>query len=161
MLYFRVGGDFMLALVPFILYSLQIMKSTKKRRYAVRLLFQFRVEKKGKTNQKRLCEDRIATFYETKKKLILRVVQYAANSQFDYYSEDGSHVYFEFVGITGLVDMTCYDDNQVWTNVFPILQPMERKEKLTLSDEELSQILNNEPEITQNERTKYAPKSEE
>ena len=136
------------------------MKSSEKRRYAVRLLFQFRTEKKGKVNQKRLCEDRIVTFYETEKKLLRCAAQYAAKSQFDYISEDGSHVYFEFVGITGLVDMTCYDENQVWANVFPILKPMERKEKLTLSDEELSQILNNESEITQNERRKYAPKSE-
>lgn len=136
------------------------MKSSEKRRYAVRLLFQFRIEKKGSVNQKRLCEDRIVTFYETKKKLLRCVAQYAAKSQFDYFSEDGSHVYFEFVGITGIVDMTCYDENQVWANVFPILKPMERKEKLTLSDEELSQILNNEPEIAQNERRRYAPKSE-
>ena len=51
--------------------------------------------------------------------------------EFDYEESNGDRVYFEFVGVTELVELTTLNgDDEVWSRFVEKITPIERKDKL-------------------------------
>jgi hypothetical protein len=109
------------------------------KRYAFKLLFQYLICFEKKYDKKRLCEISIINLEARNAKTALKKVKrYAKEREHDYFNDAGSHVFFQFVGIVDMIRLgiEC-GPNEVWYDIVTLLEPMERKEKLTLSDEQL------------------------
>jgi hypothetical protein len=101
------------------------------KKYAVLLLFQFKVIKNGLINKKRVCEERIYHIQcENDDVAYIKSLELGKLEEFDY--QDGlKKVSFEFIGVKDLIELENYDEeNLVWNRFIEKLQPMERKNKL-------------------------------
>ncbi len=100
-------------------------------KFAALLLFQFRVVKNGKSNKKRICEERIIHLYSETPEIAFHRAQEKGNyEEFDY-EDDGCHIFFEFVGIVELVDLAVINsDEEVWSRLIEKVCPIERKDQL-------------------------------
>lgn len=112
------------------------------KRYASKLLFQFRVVIAGESNSQRTVEDRIVLIKARSAKAALsRARLIGKQREYDYVNDDGNRVYVELVGVTDLVslDPECLKD-EVWYDIRTMLRPMERKKHLIPKDRDLSAI---------------------
>jgi len=112
---------------------------TATKRYAAKLLFQFRVGEGGKM---RMCEERIVVFQTSSAKRALRQAKRRGReSQSQYRSGEGEKVRIEFVGVMALLHLgiEC-DEDEVWYEIRDRLMPMERREKLIPKETELDAI---------------------
>ena len=109
------------------------------KRYSAKLLFQYRVDVKGVSNKKRICEERIVTFQARSDKDALRKAKSrGAKGQHEYPNQEGFSVSFEFVGVRDLVCLeTICEKDEVWYDIKKYLMPLERKDKFIPADEEL------------------------
>jgi len=115
-------------------------KYTKK--YAAKLLFQFRVVINDDSNKKRTSEERIVIINENSAKSALKKAKLRGiEAQNDYINDDGNPVYYEFVGVVDLLHLgiECEED-EVWYEIKDYLTPMERKDQFIPSETELSAI---------------------
>jgi hypothetical protein len=122
------------------------LTKTSEKRFAAKLLFQFRVVVEGDSGKRRLCEERIVSLTATGGKAALREAKrkgYAA--QYKYKNTDGNPVCFEFVGVLELLcpDPGCEAD-EVWYEIVERILPMERKHRLIPPEKKLSAIRNKE-----------------
>jgi len=109
------------------------------KRYSVTLLFQFRFHEETRKIKKRLCESRIIivraknAFFALKK-----AKKYAKQAEYTAANYAGDDYSCEFIGITDMLHLgiECREE-EVWYAMMWKIEPMERKEKLILSDEEL------------------------
>jgi hypothetical protein len=112
------------------------------RRYAVLLLFQFRVVTASVSNKRRLCEKRLIVLSCPDARTALReATRRGRRSQFHYYNAMGGQVFFEFVGILDILHLgsECEPD-EVWYEIERINQPMERREELIPSRNRLDRL---------------------
>jgi hypothetical protein len=112
------------------------------KRYAAKLLFQFRVVTDGKCGKRRLCEERIISLKATS---ALKALNFAKRKgrlgQYQYTNCDGRSVYFEFIGVMDLLclGLECTED-EVWYDIVKRLLPLERKDKFIPPESELNAI---------------------
>jgi hypothetical protein len=113
--------------------------------YAAMLLFQYRVvnRKTGASNKKRQCSEITILLCEsTSKKALRKAKQLGKNKEYDYIKTDGNKVFVEFVGITMMFEITFQTQfNETWIWFGDLLTPMEKKEKLVLSDDEIQECM--------------------
>lgn len=111
-------------------------------RYAARLLFQFRVVVNGHAGVRRLCEDRIIVVRASgARSALAKARAHARAAEYHYRNSSGSPVFFEFVGVTDLLElgMECGPD-EVWYDIVQKVKPMERRRKLIPAPERLNAI---------------------
>jgi hypothetical protein len=114
----------------------------KKRRYAAKLLFQFRVVINGESSQFRTVEEVIVLIKADCAKSAISKIKYSAkNKEFSYLNNDENMVYYEFIGVIDLIQlgMEC-EKNEVWYEIKTKLKPMENKKKFIPEEQELSAI---------------------
>lgn len=114
----------------------------KKRRYAAKLLFQFRVIVNGESSQFRTVEEIIVLIKTDCAKSALNKVKYSAkNKEFSYLNNDGNTVFYEFIGVIDLIQLgiEC-EKNEVWYEIKTKLKPLENKKKFIPEEQDLSAI---------------------
>jgi hypothetical protein len=114
----------------------------KKKRYAAKLLFQFRVVINDESSQFRTVEEMIVLIKTDCAKSALNEIKYSAkNKEFSYLNNDGNMVYYEFIGVMDLIQLgiEC-KKNEVWYEIKTKLKPMENKKKFIPEEQELSAI---------------------
>lgn len=112
------------------------------KRYAARLLFQFRVMVNGNPGVRRLCEDRIIVLHAVGARSALAKAQTRGRAaEYQHPNSDGTPVFFEFIGITDLLELgvECEPD-EVWYDIVQKVKPMERRRKLIPAPERLNAI---------------------
>jgi hypothetical protein len=112
------------------------------KRYSAKLLFQFRVVVNGASGKRRHCEEQIVLISaRNAKDALSKAKRRGEKSQFDYLNDGGNSVYFEFIGVTDLLELgnECEPD-EVWYDIFKLLLPSERRDKLIPLETELSAI---------------------
>src|SRR5580765_5994879 len=111
-----------------------------KLRYDAKLLFQWRVMRKGKALKRRLCEERIIVFRAGSPSDALRYAQQRGKAdRLTYRNLHREAVIFEFVGILDVLELgsECAKD-EVWYEIKERVSPMERRSELMPSAVELS-----------------------
>lgn len=118
------------------------MTKTKRKRFAAKLLFQFRVMIGGESGKMRLCEERIINCFANNAREALRIAKSEGKKgQHNFKNSDGNKVYFDFIGVMELINCdVVMDKNEVWYDIKTYRQPMERKNKLIPSEKELNAI---------------------
>jgi hypothetical protein len=114
------------------------------KRYAAKLLFQFRVRAAGDSGKRRLCEERIVLLKAVSGKAALAKAQRKGKQSQDKYKNIyGNPVQFEYIGVIELLclDPAC-DKDEVWYSLIERLLPSERKAKLIPPEAELHAIKN-------------------
>jgi hypothetical protein len=115
------------------------MQNGNTKRFAAKLLFQFRVVVGGKSSRRRICEERTVVFTASSAKGALAAARRKGRAaQYDYRNDENNPIYFEFVGVTAMqcLDPVCERD-EVWYDVREWLSPMERKEAILPTDTQL------------------------
>lgn len=122
------------------------MKASKAKRdvkrFAAKLLFQFRVVARGASNKRRICEERIVHFESsTARAALADAKRYGRGEQHSYKNNNGGNVFFEFVGVQDLLEIgpEC-GPNEVWYDIIELLKPMERRRKLVPPDSKLDAV---------------------
>ena len=119
------------------------------KRYAAKLLFQFRVTIDGDSGKRRICEERIVLLNATSGRAALaQAKRRGKKAQSNYENSDGNPVRFEFIGIQDLrcLDPECEND-EVWYDIVERLLPSERRAKLIPPESKLSAIWNESPKF--------------
>jgi hypothetical protein len=108
------------------------MPPGRLKRYAAKLLFQFRVVVGGSSNARRLCEERIITFRAIHGRAALREARRRGRvARHTYKNGEGNPVHFELVGVLELRCLDpCCDADEVWWEMRWRDRPMERRAKL-------------------------------
>lgn len=113
------------------------------KRYSAKLLFQFRADLgKGRSDTMRRCEERIIVLSARGAESALRKAKrYGKSEEFDAQSEAGNPIYFEFIGVTDLLELgpEC-EPNEVWYDIVTMKLPSERRDKLIPKEGALNAI---------------------
>ncbi|HEV3341136.1 MAG TPA: DUF4288 domain-containing protein [Pirellulales bacterium] len=120
------------------------LKRKRGRRYAAKLLFQFKVSCAERRSKRRVCEERIVLFWAASADEALnRAKKRGYAEQHSYNNSDGNIVQFEFVGILDLLKLgvECEDD-EVWYDIKERLQPMERQAVIIPAECDLTAVRN-------------------
>jgi hypothetical protein len=109
------------------------------RRFAAKLLFQFRVNVDGDAGKRRLCEERIINFSaRSPRDALQRAKGRGKRGEYSYKNSDGNEVSFEFVGIIDLMSLGVEAEaDEVWYEIHERLLPMERRRKIIPADDVL------------------------
>jgi hypothetical protein len=116
-------------------------------RFAAKLLFQFRVVFKGRSNQRRLCEERILVIGASSAEIAHRIaLRKGRKSEHHYENNGGGMVHVEFVGILDLMHLgvEC-DPDEVWYDFRRVLLPKERASRLIPPKGKLSALWKSGP----------------
>jgi hypothetical protein len=93
-------------------------------------LFQWRVLRGLRVNQRRVCEERIVTFRAASPEAALaRATRLGKEGEYRE-ERDGKRIHFEFVGVLQLMDLLVDDPIEVWWELRERLRPMERRRRL-------------------------------
>ena len=114
------------------------------KRYAAKLLFQFRVTVDGDSGKRRLCEERIILLEaNSARKALTLAKQNGRQSQHQYKNSDDNAVHFEFIGVMELLclGLECNKD-EVWYELSEHLFPLERKDRFIPPESDLNAIRN-------------------
>jgi len=114
-------------------------RTQQTRRYAAKLLFQFRVVTDGQSDKRRTCIESIINFHAQGASAALRHAKKRGRErEVRYANPDGNPVFVEFVGVLDLQDLgsECEED-EVWYNVKTVLTPMERKSRILPAEKDL------------------------
>jgi hypothetical protein len=117
------------------------------KRYAAKLLFQFRVTIDGESGKRRTCEERIVLFKAVSaRKALADAKRRGTTERYHYKNSDGNPVRFEFVGVMELLclDPECEED-EVWYDIVDRLLPSERRSVLIPPKSDLEAIRNESP----------------
>lgn len=112
------------------------------RRYAAKLLFQFRVVVDGDDGVMRTCEERILVLRASSaRKALAMAKRRGREARKRWWNEAGDPVHFEFVGVLDLLHLgeEC-DEDEVWYDIVRRKQPMERAAELVPAEAELCAI---------------------
>jgi hypothetical protein len=111
----------------------------EKEKYAALMLFQFRTEKDGLSNKKRLCEERIILFEGTSAAECYGLAVSRGRDEEFSYTDGDVEVFFEFVGIKEFIELNSTSEpDEVWYRFVEKLNPMENMGKLIPSKDNLS-----------------------
>jgi hypothetical protein len=113
------------------------------KRYSAKLLFQFRADLgKGRSDTMRRCEERIIVLSARGAESALRKAKrYGKCEEFDAEAEAGNPIYFEFIGVTDLLELgTECEPNEVWYDLLTMKLPSERRDELIPKEVALNAI---------------------
>lgn len=100
-------------------------------RFAARLLFQYRVEHRGRSNKMRTCEERTLILRSRSPAAALKKAERYGRKQENSVKDCAKFVYFEFVGVTEMLALdSLTDEDEVWWDIRKIRTPSERKREL-------------------------------
>jgi hypothetical protein len=105
------------------------IKAGSWKRYAAKLLFQYRIAVNSKSSKRRACEERIIILSARSDQDAKRRAKesgYAA--EFHFLNIDDKHVFFEFIGILDMIHLgvECGPD-EVWYDLKEMVSPKERR----------------------------------
>jgi len=112
------------------------------KRYAAKLLFQFKVVLGGAPGKRRLCEERIVLLpARSAQAALTKAKTRGKRSEHRYTNDEGNLVCFEFVGVIDLLELgvECEAD-EVWYEITERLLPSERRSKLIPPESSLNAI---------------------
>lgn len=112
------------------------------KRYAAKLLFQFRVVVECESGDFRTVEELIVLIKsDCAKSALDKVKRRAKRKEYSYVNNDGNTVFYEFIGVMDLIHLglECEKD-EVWYEIKTKRNPMERKNKLIPEEYDLSAI---------------------
>jgi len=115
------------------------MNSRRAKRFAAKLLFQFRVRSRGTKLIRRTCEERIILVRSTSAQEALAVAKKKGrNAQYKYQNIYGKRVVFQFVGVMRLLSLEpeCESD-EVWYDIRDRKASAKHLSKLIPPDDEL------------------------
>lgn len=119
-------------------------RPNKAKRFAAKLLFQFRVVVDGDSGKRRVCEERIVVLEATTAKLALeKAKRRGKQGEFSYQNDQGNPVHFEFISVLELLclGVECEED-EVWYDIVERLLPSERRDHLIPHESKLNALLN-------------------
>ena len=107
----------------------------ESKRYSARLLFQYRIM--GIRQSFRTCEERIVVMSaNTSGEILRKLKSYGVAAEYSYSNDEGREVKFEFIGIVECIVLGAEcGPEEVWYDVYRLRQPMERRRRLTATDE--------------------------
>ncbi|GHT41378.1 hypothetical protein FACS189443_3080 [Planctomycetales bacterium] len=109
--------------------------------YAARLLCQYRIEivRTGECNKKRPCSLTTTLICaKTPKMALKKAKKIGKDKEVNYTNTDGNKVFVEFVGIVEMIEISFQIQfNEVWIWFGDMLTPMEKKDSIILSDDEI------------------------
>jgi hypothetical protein len=113
-------------------------------RYSAKMLFQYRADLgDGRSNVMRRCEESIIVISAKNASLALRKAKaYGKKKEMKFDGSETSYPnYFEFVGITDLLELGIETDpEEVWYNIVTLKQPSERRDTLIPQESQLNAI---------------------
>lgn len=110
-------------------------------RYSVKLLFQFRTVRHGKSNTRRICEERILSFESDSPALALKIAKERGLKEEHSYQLNDKDVHFEFIGVEELIALGVEaDPDEVWWQLVERVRPMERRQHFIPDEQELSAL---------------------
>jgi hypothetical protein len=112
------------------------------KRYAAKILFQFRVVVGSKSNSQRTVEERIVLIRAATAKVALaKAKRIGKQREYNYNNDEGNAVHVECVGVMELIglDPECLKD-EVWYDIRTMLKPMERRKDILPKESQLSAI---------------------
>ncbi len=124
--------------MPFMMHSYEAIMSSKAKKYAARMLFQFRTVENGLSNKKRLCEERIILFEGSSAAECYRSAKKRGKREELSYVDGNVEVFFEFIGIVELIELDMRDPDEVWWHFVEKIKPMENIDKLIPRKDQLS-----------------------
>lgn len=110
-----------------------------RKRYAAKLLFQYRVVVNGKASSRRVCEERVILFKAASDQKALSYAKKKGHrAENTYRNLQGDRVAFEFVGVRDIIQLgyECNPD-EAWYDIKEMVSPMERRAQLIPSDQRL------------------------
>ena len=111
-------------------------------KYAVKLLFQFRIDSLNICKM-RTSEEKIILFQISSKNSndIFKIIKKRAlQDEFNYLNDDKNIVYYEYVGIIDICHLGMeVDSDVVWYDIKTLLTPMERKNRILPTLKQLKQ----------------------
>ena len=113
------------------------------RRYAAKLLFQYRIGPRSSKRQRRSCEERIVLLTAPYAELALREAKRRGRkAQHHYRNIQGGMVYCEFIGVLELLGLeAACEPDEVWYETSSRMSPMERKAAILPKERRLRAIL--------------------
>jgi hypothetical protein len=117
-----------------------------ERRYAAKLLFQFRVAVGRVSGVRRFCEERILSLTaRTARRALASAKRLGKAAEYHYENSDGNPVFFEFIGVMDLLHLglEC-QEVEVWYEIKERIAPMERRNRFIPPETELSAIRNDD-----------------
>ena len=127
-----------------------------KRRFAAKLLFQWRVVVKGRSNKRRLCEERIILIRTTSAAEAHRLALKTGRAgEFHYMNHARNPVRFEFVGILDLLELgiECLPD-EAWYDIKYMYTPKERAKRIVPAKRKLNALYWERFRATSNNRSR-------
>jgi hypothetical protein len=112
-------------------------------RYSAKMLFQYRADLgDGRSDVMRRCEERIVVIPAMNAKSALRKAKaYGKRAEFEGKAEAGNPIYFEFIGITDLLELGIETEpEEVWYDIITMKQPSERRDQLIPQESQLNAI---------------------
>lgn len=110
------------------------------RYYVVKLLFQYRVVDSDSDEENHMRPSAVVTVLfhaKTPEAALQTAKQLGKQREVSYLNSDNNRVFNEFIGITEILDISHNILlNEVWVWFGNLLNPMERRDKLILSDSE-------------------------
>ena len=115
------------------------MRKRVTKRFAAKLLFQYRVVVERQSSNRRICEERTIVFEARSKRAALSSARRRGQAgEYAYLNGEGNKVHFEFVGVTDLLCLDCASgQEEVWYEIRTMLKPMERKAAIIPTDAQL------------------------
>jgi Domain of unknown function (DUF4288) len=112
------------------------------KRYAAKLLFQFRVVVSGEPGRMRIVEERIVLLSaRTAKEVLRKAKTFGKEKEFNFINDSGDRVYFEFVGVLDLLELGLeVEKGEVWYEIKQMLLPMERRSRILPTEAKLSAL---------------------
>lgn len=123
--------------------SVSLALGNTMKRYSVKLLFQFRADLgEGRSDTMRRCEERIIVLSARSAESALRKAKhYGKSEEFDAKAEAGNPIYFEFIGVTDLLELGAEcEPNEVWYDIVTLKLPSERRDRLIPKESDLNAI---------------------
>jgi hypothetical protein len=117
------------------------MNTCENTRFAAKVLFQFRTEKNGVSNKRRVCEERIIIIYAANPNEAVDIAKKRGKSEEFSYFDKGFEIFFEFIGITELIELISLEDDEVWWQLSEKVMPMEKRDKLIPEEHQLDALL--------------------
>lgn len=116
------------------------MTNKEKNRYSALMLFQFSTTKNTNSNKKRVCEERIIVFEAYTPLEALAFAKTRGLNEELSYTDNGIQVFFEFIGVKELIDISSLESDEVWYRLMDKINPMENRAKLIPDESNLDAL---------------------
>ena len=114
--------------------------------YSAKLLFQFKRIVRGRPRKRVLCEERVVTFKAPHPQAALARAKKRGRAAEHDFEANGARVYFEFLGVIELRDMTGYaDDGEVWYEFMERVHPRKHLRQFVPPESQLEALRKDVP----------------